>query len=106
MRDQINSQIVYGFPHIMTGKRYEKELKIVRELLTRLIEETSDDKLEYSDLKLEKNDDGTRTVILDSWKKYDLPTKAFVMSKENNYRKADLDMLCNIINRKVFHWWD
>lgn len=106
MQDQLDSQISYGMPHIMNGERYLGQMKVARELIRRIKEENYlDDKIAIRGGKfipIEGSELLGFEVI--SEKLNDLPTKK--LAYKTNYRKQDLDMLTNILNKHMLHWWD
>lgn len=106
MQDQIDSQISYGMPHIMNGERYLGQMKVARELIRRIKEENYlDDKITIRDWKFIPIEGSELLDIeIKSEKLNDLPTKK--LAYKTNYRKQDLDMLTNILNKHMLHWWD
>lgn len=105
MDDHLSGQIKYGMSHIENSDKYMKSMKIARELVRRINEDSyHEDKVDLKWSSRSIDDEGFRRLQIVRKKKNDLPTVDLAMSID--YRKQDLEMLSNIIRKHMLFWWD
>jgi len=86
--------------HTCNWDVHRQDMRVCIHLLDRLIES------EYDINKLDFIPDNKSLMGLRTEKKYDLPSENAICRLGHKIREQDLQMLTNILNRKLFSFWD